>query len=174
MINSGSLAACPTCNSLLRADVFPAVYRSLAMGHSGETLQMSNEAGCFYHPGKKAVTPCSACGRFMCALCDVALNGRHLCPACFEKGRSKGKIKNLENHRTCYDTIALMVATVPILFYFVTLFTAPLAIYLTVKHWNSPSGIIPRTRIRFILAFFMASLQISAWILFFSKLLLST
>jgi hypothetical protein len=174
MINSGSLAACPTCNSLVRADIYPAVYRSLPMGHSGETLQMKNEAGCFYHPGKKAVTPCSACGRFMCALCDVALNGRHLCPACFEKGRSKGKIKNLENHRTCYDTIALMVATVPILFYFVTLFTAPLAIYLTVKHWNSPSGIIPRTRIRFILAFFMASLQISAWILFFSKLLLST
>ena len=174
MINSGSAIACPTCNSLIRADVFPAVYRSLPMGHSGEMLQMSNEAGCFYHPGKKAVTPCSACGRFVCALCDVALNGRHLCPACFEKGKSKRKIKNLENHRTCYDTIALMVATVPFLFYFITLFTAPLAIYLTVKHWNSPCGIIPRTRIRFILAFFIAGLQIAAWILFFSNLGLST
>jgi len=173
-INTGSLTACPSCNSLLRADVFPAVYRSLPVSHSAETLQMSNEAGCFYHPGKKAVTPCSACGRFVCALCDVALNGRHLCPACFEKGKSKRKIKSLENHRTCYDTIALMVATVPILFYFITLFTAPLAIYLTVRHWNTPSGIIRRTRVRFILAFLIASLQIAAWILFFSKLALST
>ena len=137
-------------------------------------MQMDKEAGCFYHPGKKAVTPCSACGRFVCALCDVALNGRHLCPACFEKGKSKRKIKSLENHRTCYDTIALMVATVPLLFYFITLITAPLAIYLTVRHWNTPSGIIPRTRIRFILAFFMAGLQIAGWILFFSNLALST
>ena len=154
--------------------LYPAVYRPQPMGHSAETLQMKNEAGCFYHPGKKAVTPCSACGRFVCALCDVALNGRHLCPACFEKGKSKRKIKNLENHRTCHDTIALMVATVPILFYFITLFTAPLAIYLAVKHWNTPCGIIRRTRVRFILAFLIAGLQIAAWILFFSNLVLST
>jgi hypothetical protein len=174
MINTGSLTACPSCNSLLRADVFPAVYRSPPVSYSSETLQMSNEAGCFYHPGKKAVTPCTACGRFVCALCDVALNGRHLCPACFEKGKSRRKIKSLENHRTCYDTIALMVAAVPILLYFITLFTAPLAIYLTVRHWNTPSGIIPRTRIRFILAFLIAGLQIAAWILFFSNLVLST
>jgi hypothetical protein len=172
-VNSNSLAACPSCDSFLRADVYPAIYRSLPMGKSGETLQMSNEAGCFYHPGKKAVISCSACGRFVCALCDVAFNGRHLCPACFEKGKSKRKIKNLENHRSCYDTIALIVATVPILFYFITLFTAPLAIYLSVRHWNTPSGIIPRTRVRFILAFFLASLQIAGWILFFSNLEMS-
>jgi hypothetical protein len=174
MINSGSLTACLSCNSLLRADIFPALYRSLPMSHSGETLQMNNEAGCFYHPSKKAIVPCSGCGRFVCALCDVVLNGRHFCPACFEKGKSNRKIKNLENHRTCYDSIALMVAAVPILFWFITLFTAPLAIYLVAKHWNSPSGIIPRTRIRLILAFFLAGLQIAAWILFFSNLALST
>jgi hypothetical protein len=174
MINSESLTACPSCSSLLRVDVFPAVYRTLPTGQSGETLQLSNEAGCFYHPGKKAVTPCSTCGRFVCALCDVALSDRHLCPTCFEKGKSKRKIKSLENHRTCYDKIALMVATVPLLFYFITLFTAPLAIYLTVRHWKTPSGIIHRTRIRFICAFILASLQITAWILFFSKLVLST
>ena len=174
MINSDSMTACPSCSSLLRADVFPAVYRSLPMGHSGEALQISNEAGCFYHPAKKAVTPCSACGRFVCALCDVALNGRHLCPTCFEKGKKKRKIKSLENHRTCYDNIALMVATVPLLVYFITIFTAPLAIYLTVRHWNTPSGIVPRTRIRFICAFILAGLQITAWILFFSKLAQST
>ncbi len=174
IINTDSLIACSSCSSLLRAEVFPAVYRSLPMGQSGETLQMNTEAGCFYHPGKKAVIPCSACGRFVCALCDVAFNGRHLCPACFEKGKSKRKIKSLENHRTCYDNIALMVATVPLLFYFITLFTAPLAIYLTVRHWNTPTSIISRSRIRFILAFILAGLQIAAWILFFSNLVLST
>lgn len=173
-MNSNSLSACPACVGLLRADVFPAFYKSLPEGRPGEALQMDKEAGCFYHPGKKAVVPCSVCGRFVCALCDVALNGRHLCPACLEKGKTKGKIKNLENHRTCYDTIALLVATVPLLMFFFpwfTIITAPLAIYLTVRHWKAPTSIIPRTKVRFILAAAIASLQIAGWIFFFSNLI---
>jgi len=174
MINSYALIPCPSCESLLRADVFPALYREFPTGRSGDTLQMDKEAGCFYHPRKKAVVPCSACGRFVCALCEVALNGDHLCPACFEKGKTKRKIKSLENQRTCYDTIALMVATVSILLYWFTIFTAPFAIYLTVRHWNSPSSIIPRTKIRFVMAFIIASLQIAGWIfVFFNLFLLS-
>jgi len=174
MINTYSAVPCPSCAAHSRTDVYPALYREIPTGRAGDSLQLDKEAGCFYHPRKKAVVPCSVCGRFVCALCDVALNGQHLCPSCFEKGKTKRKIKNLENQRTCYDTIALMVATVPILFYFITLFTAPLAIYLTVRHWNTPSGIISRSRIRFILAFILAGLQIAAWILFFSNLVLST
>jgi len=172
MINSQTLVTCPSCEGLWRADVVPALYRKFSAILSGQTLQTDNEAGCFYHPRKKAVVPCSACGRFVCDLCDVALNGQHLCPACFEKGKSKRKIKSLENHRTCYDTIALMVATVSILIYWFSIFTAPFVIYLTVRHWKSPSSIIPRTKIRFVLAFIIASVQITGWILVFSNLFL--
>lgn len=174
LINSTALAACPSCKALLRADVYPALYRSLPEGQSGETLHMDKEAGCFYHPRKKAVIPCSACGRFLCALCDVAFNGDHLCPVCLEKGKTKKKIKNLENHRTCYDSIALLVATVPMLIYWLTIFTAPLAIFLTVRYWRAPSSIIPRTRVRFVLAMAIAGLQIIGWILIFSNLITRT
>ena len=172
--NTKSLVACAACSSHLRVDVFPAINRLLPVGQTGATLQVDNEAGCFYHPRKKAVVPCAVCGRFLCALCDVPFNGQHLCPACLEKGKTHRKIKNLENHRTCYDSVALLVATVPILIIWFTIFTAPLAIYLTVRHWKSPSSIIPRTKIRFILAFMIAGVQIAGWILFFSKLMHST
>lgn len=172
VINTYSAVPCPSCAGLLRADVYPALYREFPTGRSGDALQMDKEAGCFYHPRKKAVVPCSACGRFICSLCDVALNGQHLCPSCFEKGKTKRKIINLENQRTCYDTIALLVATVSMLMYWFTIFTAPFAIYLTVRHWNSPSSIIPRTKIRFVLAFIIASLQIAVWIFVVSNLLL--
>jgi hypothetical protein len=174
VINTNSLGSCPSCEGLLRADVFPALFKPIPKGRPGEALQMDKEAGCFYHPRKKAVVPCAVCGRFVCALCDVALNGRHLCPGCFEKGRTKGRIKNLENHRTCYDTIALLVAAVPlvmIVFPWFTIFTAPLAIYLTVRHWKAPTSIIRRTKIRFILAFILAGGQIAGWILFFTNLI---
>ena len=170
VINSNSLTACPSCNSFLQVDVFPALYRSLSIGRSGEALQEAKEAGCYYHPRKKAVVPCSVCGRFVCALCDVSLNGRHLCPSCLEKGKIQRKIKNLENHRTCYDTIALLVATISILIYWFTIITAPLVIYITIRYWKAPTSIIPRTKIRFILAFVLASLQISGWILVFTNL----
>ena len=170
--NTYSLVACPACAGLVRADVYPALFRKLPRGQSGDRLQLDKEAACFYHPRKKAVVPCSACGRFVCALCDVALNGRHLCPSCFEKGKTKRKIKNLENQRTCYDSIALMVAVSSILIYWFTIFTAPVVIYLTIRHWNSPSSIIPRTKIRFVLAFIIASLQIAGWIYVLSNMFL--
>jgi hypothetical protein len=171
MVNSNSLTACPACKALLRVDAFPALYRSFPMGQSGETLQMDKEAGCFYHPRKKAVIPCSVCGRFLCALCDVAFNGRHLCPSCLEKGKSKRKIKSLENHRTCFDTVALLIATVSILIYWITIFTAPVVIFLTLKYWKAPSSIISRSKIRFILASVIAGLQLCGWVLFFSNLI---
>ena len=169
--NSYSLVPCPSCSGLLRTDVYPALFRKLPRGQTGDRLQQDREAGCFYHPHKKAVVPCSACGRFVCTLCDVALNGQHLCPSCFEKGKTKRKIKNLENQRTCYDSIALMVAMASLLVYWFTIFTAPLVIYLTIRHWNSPTSIIPRTKIRFILAFIIASLQIVGWIFVFSNMI---
>mgnify|MGYP001819130084 FL=1 len=170
MINTYSAVPCPSCAGLLRADVYPALYRESPTGHAGDSLQLEKEAGCFYHPRKKAVVPCSTCGRFVCALCDVAINGQHLCPSCFEKGKTKRKILNLENQRICYDTIALLVATGSILLYWFSILTAPFVIYLTIRHWNSPSSIIPRTKIRFVLAFIIAGLQLSVWIVVFSKL----
>jgi hypothetical protein len=173
-VNADALVACGACSSLLRVDVFPAINRLLPIGRTGAALQVDKEAGCFYHPRKKAVVPCSVCGRFLCALCDVMLNGQHLCPACLEKGKIRGEIKNLENHRTCYDTIALVLATVSIVIYWLTIFTAPLVIYLTVRHWKSPTSIIPRSKIRFILAFVIAGVQIVGWILFFIQVVRST
>ena len=172
-INTQSLETCNTCHVLQRVDAFPAINRPLTVGQAGASLRVDQESGCFYHPRKKAVIPCSACGRFLCALCDVSLNSQHLCPVCLEKGKVQRKIKSLENHRLCYDTIALMVATVSLLIYWFTIFTAPLVIYLCVRHWNSPSSILPRTKIRFMLAFILAGAQIVGWILFFTNLMLS-
>jgi hypothetical protein len=169
-VNTDSLVACSVCNCLMRADVYPALMRPLPAGRTGTAVQMDKEAGCFYHSRKKAVVPCSSCGRFLCALCDVPLNGRHLCPACLEKAKANPDVKNLENHRTCYDSIALTLAALSLIFYWFSIITAPLVIFLVIRHWNSPSSIIPRTKIRFILAFILAGMQIAAWILFFSTL----
>jgi hypothetical protein len=164
--NLPGLTPCPSCGAPLQVEVFPALFRRLATGRAGDTLIEETESSCFYHPEKRAVAPCEACGRFLCALCDCELDDRHLCPACLETGKKKGKIKSLENHRTLYDGMALALAVaafIPPFIYF-SFMTAPLAIFIAFRHWNTPTSIIHRTKIRFVIAVVIASLQIAGWV----------
>jgi len=170
-INTFALIPCPTCEAPIRADVYPALFRKLPSGHTGDALQAEGEAGCFYHPAKKATVSCSACGRFLCVLCDVELNNRHLCPGCLEKAKSKRKITNLETHRVCYDKITFFMALISMILIWPTIITAPVVLFMVIRYWRAPGSIIPRSKIRFILAFGIACLQIVGWILFLGELL---
>jgi hypothetical protein len=125
---------------------------------------VEGESGCFYHPAKRAVAACESCGRFLCALCDLDLNGEHICPACLETGRRKGKLKQLENRRVLYDAVALSLATLPLLFFWPTIITAPCALYVVVRRWNAPASLVRRGKWRMVLAAILAILEIAAWI----------
>jgi hypothetical protein len=163
VFNRPELVPCPTCGAPLHVEIFPALFRPAARGRDGEALIIDGESSCFYHPQKKAVVPCQGCGRFLCALCDCELHGQHFCPACLEVGRQKGKIKNLENQRTLYDGIALSLSLLPLLIFYFTIVTAPIALYIAIRYWNAPRSIVHRTKIRFVLAILFASLQILGW-----------
>ncbi len=160
--NTQNFIPCPSCRALIRVDAFPALSRGLQLGKEGETLT-DDQASCFYHPQKTAVVPCDHCGRFLCALCDVELGGKHLCPACVETGRKKGRMVNLNRHRVLYDGVALRLALFPIITVWFTIVTAPVAIYVSIRHWNSPLSVIKRTKVRFVLAILISGLQILAW-----------
>jgi hypothetical protein len=166
VFNQPDFAPCPACGVPVQVQVFPALFRTTQAGQSGETIMVEGESSCFYHPQKKAVLPCDGCGRFVCALCDCMIDGRHFCPACLEAGRSKGKIKSLENERTLYDNIALALAVLPLvivpLIYF-TIVTAPMTLYVAIRYWKAPSSILPRTKVRFIAAIVISALQIGGW-----------
>jgi hypothetical protein len=161
---------CPNCGVPTIAQVFPAYLSEPEKVKLEDTFLFEEEASCFYHPNKKAVTPCSACGRFLCSLCDVEIDNQHLCPVCIETGRRKRKIATLENHRTLYDRLALALVLAPtILFWpFVVFwpFTAITAIVVALWFWKAPSSILPRTRWRNILAIVLALVQIGVWTVF--------
>jgi hypothetical protein len=161
---------CPGCLSHLSIEVFPAFFRKSDPVQNNETVLLDGEATCFYHTTKKALLPCHGCGRFLCALCDCEFNGDHFCPACLETGKTKGKIKNLEDKRTLYDSIALGLAVLPvvtIVFWFFTLITAPMAMFVAIRYWNAPRSIIRRTKLRYVLAITFASVEIASWGLVF-------
>ena len=170
VFNQPDLTPCPACGVPLQIEVFPALFRKTGAGQGGEAIMVEGESSCFYHPLKKAVLPCDGCGRFLCALCDCPLDGKHFCPACLEAGRTKGKIKSLDNQRTLYDSIALALAIFPMLIFYFTIITAPMALFVAIRYWKTPSSILRRTKVRFIAAIVLALLQIGGWATLFIAL----
>lgn len=162
-VNVAEPVGCPGCQAPLRAQVFPAFFREIQRGSAGELAIQEGQATCFYHPQKTAHVPCDACGRFICALCDVELHGEHLCPSCVEAGRRKGKIVTLENKRTLHDSVALSLALLPWIVWPVTIITAPAAIVYSIVMWKKPGSLAPRTKIRFVLAIVFAVLTLAGW-----------
>jgi len=175
VFNTPDLTHCPTCGAGLRVLLYPALFKPLAGGSAGERLMVDGEASCFYHPQKKAEVPCNRCGRFLCGLCDVDLNGEHICPACLQSGTQKGKLEALESKRVLYDDIACSLAVWPLLpfFWFFTPLTAPAALFLAIRYWNTPTSIVPRSKTRFVLAIVLSSLQILGLIVLASVMVIN-
>ncbi|MDR3401799.1 MAG: hypothetical protein P4L99_04795 [Chthoniobacter sp.] len=167
LYNTGALRLCPSCHARLQIEVFPAVLRPPGPGSVGETVAMDGEATCFFHATKRAVVPCGSCGRFLCAVCDVEMNGEHLCSMCIASGRKKGRMQQLESKRTLYDNLALAIALIPMLIVWPTIITAPIVLYLAIRYWNAPSSVVPRSRWRLVLAIILALLQIGGWVAVF-------
>jgi hypothetical protein len=164
LYNARALRPCPSCGTRLQIEVFPAVLRPPGPGSAGEAVMMDGESTCFFHTTKRAVVPCESCGRFLCAVCDVEMNGQHLCPMCIESGKKKGKIEKLENKRTLHDSIALAVALYPMILVWPTIISAPIALYLAIRHWNKPLSVVRRSRWRLVVAIILALLQIGGWV----------
>jgi hypothetical protein len=155
---------CLNCQSVMDVYIFPAFFKPAEIGTDAELLTAESEASCFYHPDKRAFIICSQCGRFLCSLCDLEIKEKHICPGCLDKDKAKNKTQDLETRRTNYDQLALMLALLPLFIFYLTVLTAPIAIYISVRYWNFPLGITRRSKFRFIAAIFFASLEIVGWI----------
>lgn len=165
--NTGRLHECPECGTHIRADLFNAFHRPIEQGQVGKQVQARGQAECFYHPGKMANTLCSSCGRLLCALCEIPIDGRVLCTHCLQTGRDKQKFQSLGQSRVLYDSMALQLAAWPLvlfpLFIF-TIITAPAVIYIVLRYWRRPGSILPRTKFRFVAAFILAVTQLVGWV----------
>ncbi len=168
-MNTGVLHKCPRCEVLIRGDVFPAFYRAQDTPAVGNSVQQRGEAECFNHPGRQAVGTCSVCGRLLCNLCEIQLETATICIHCLHVGKEKKKIPSLEDKRFLYDNLALSLAFWPMLFVFPTLVTAPAALFVSLRYWEAPGSLLPRSRFRFVLAAGVALLQMTGWFFVFAK-----
>ncbi|HEO70152.1 MAG TPA: hypothetical protein ENN80_02740 [Candidatus Hydrogenedentes bacterium] len=163
-IGAASIAtACGQCGTAVRIELFPALLREAPSGSAGHQLVLDNESSCFCHPQKRATAVCDRCGRFLCDLCDIEMNDEHLCPACIETGVKKGELKRLRAEYFYYDELALILAIVPLMLFWVTLVTAPVALFIAIRHWNAPMSAVPRGKTTLVAAIVLASLELLGW-----------
>jgi hypothetical protein len=165
--NSGRFDFCPRCGAAVRVEVFPALFREVK-AEQPQTVIIEGESSCFYHATKKAVIPCDSCGRFLCALCDIDLNGQHICPVCLETGKKKGKLQTLTNRCIRYDNIAMTVAVISLLAcLFPSIVGGPVALFISLYYRNKMSSGVHQSKVWFTVATIIASLEILGWIGFF-------
>lgn len=145
--------SCPYCQGWLQVRVWPIVPQN-----TNAVSALSDQATCFFHPDKAFQACCQRCGRFVCALCDLQLGAEHVCPTCFDRGRADsgteaGKAE-WRYRDVLYDSIAMTVGWVWILFWPVIIAALPAAIFLHVKYAKAPrSYLIPRSGWRFWMAY---------------------
>ena len=156
-------AACPACQSLLTAHFFSAFFQPRTLGTSPSALVDQTEASCFYHPTKQAMRVCDGCGRLICSLCSIELGTKHLCPNCISSGKKRGKLTTLENSRTRYDSIALSLAVMGLFMSIFSVVLAPVAIYISLRYWNTPRSLVGGGHVRFILAISIAIFSLLLW-----------
>lgn len=157
--------SCEACHSRLEITVFPELFNTSVTSRAGDIIS-AEEAACFYHEAKQASEVCDHCGRFLCALCSVDWHQEHLCPDCIQHAGQTRKRGNTSMGRTHYDRLTLALATLPALFIWPSMITAPAALFLVVYFWRRPCSFIEKrwhSRVRYIIAAMFALLQVAGW-----------
>jgi hypothetical protein len=163
-------SSCTGCGAPLRLEVFPRILRGLAPGEPPAAVR-DDDASCYVHLGNRAARPCSSCGRYMCTLCDIEIDGRNVCPACLEAGHADSE--RLVHERTLWGRIVVSMSILPLLIFYVTVFTAPAAVVLAVVKRRAPTSLVRPSRLNLWLGASFAALQIVGWIALFSALVVA-
>ena len=155
--------ACPSCGSGNIVRAFPAMFTDRAVVVPEAAL--TGEAACYDHPGKRAVAACQQCGRFVCQLCSVELGGVICCPSCVAAGAGQARAANADAQRTLYDSIALTLPLISLLFWPVTIATAPASIVISITKWKQPLSLVRPSRWRFVAAIVVSLAMLAGWVL---------
>lgn len=157
-------SSCPHCGLVITGRLFPRFFSTYMAEKSPVEASSDYESSCFFHQKKLAVSHCSECGRFLCSLCELNIEGRILCPICLEKLDQEKRLKTFTNQVTFWDSITVSMAIMPMLIWPLTIITAPLTFVYIWRHFKDNNNyVIPRKRWRFYLAGLFAGMQLTGW-----------
>jgi hypothetical protein len=89
-----------------------------------------------------------------------------LCAECLSHARRQKDQDGLVNHAPQIDNVALILVTLPIvsvMFGFLTILSAPVSLFLALVYWSRQWSLLPRSRLRFVIAIILAILLMAGW-----------
>ena len=157
---------CNACRTSFIGESFPALMRQQERGQRAESVADPSEASCFFHQGNRAANSCSACGRFVCALCSLDLPTGVVCPSCFNDGGLAAKAAPvLEKSRRIWSSIAMWVLVASGIFFWPsTLITAPVAGGMALYGLCRPGSLTGHGRWKNYVAFLLAMAVTAVWV----------
>jgi hypothetical protein len=124
--------ACPNCSNVFEAVRFDPPPLSLLVAELGTTGPEGGQP-CGLHSRNAAIAGCERCGAFVCALCEVNVDDRTLCPGCFDRLAGEDLLPGIRPSFKNYPGLAGLAAGLGCLVYFFSIFFGPLAIYYGVR-----------------------------------------
>lgn len=151
---------CPVCRSEVSLRVFPRLYRE-PVDTAPSKLASDSEAKCNFYPELPAEKVCDECGCFQSGKAAVRWGNLDLCLPCLHRLREEKKSAAFVARSALHDNRALALVT---LFAPLSLFTAPVAIFLLLKNRKNPETFEPRSAVRWWLAMFLSVAWLIVWI----------
>lgn len=158
------VGTCISCHRESSIAAFPALVKNGAP--KPPTLSVDppapGEAACYYSPNRRATKECSHCGVLISDIWAAQWGSETVCLKCLEHLRGQGKDERFESRRILWDNVALVLTLVPLTFVFwmFAFLTAPAALFIGLRHWNSPRSLVPRSRARLVVALLLAFAQV--------------
>jgi hypothetical protein len=165
LFGGGRSGRCPACHSQVEAYIFPEFHKA-ASARSEIHLAQELEAVCYFHSRYRAKNPCDNCGRFLCEICAINVGNRELCAECLSQLRKQRNETGLVHYAALFDNVSLFLVTAPVItifFWFLTIFSAPVSLFLSFYYWQRQWSLLPRSHVRFTLAILVSLTLIGFW-----------
>lgn len=146
--------------------IHPAIFRQ-KNAVSPEALVEEGQSTCFFHPKNPATSICSISGRMICELCTTEWEGEKVSFEALQTTIKKGPQKAQHSGWIKWDDVALSLAVFPLILWFITIVTAPIALGICLWFWRKGvTSPVRSSRWRYVVAGLLSILQIGFWLWF--------
>ncbi len=167
--NSIDTIICHGCGKKNKVVIYDTILKELNQGEKICTVTEDDDANCYKHQKNLAVKSCEHCGAYICSLCDIEVNGKHICPDCFnnqQNSPSNGKSNFM------HAQLAFILSIVQVfIWYLIPIFSIGIIIYSIIFWRKDKNPYSNSSKIFFVLAILISLIALITITVIFIKII---